>query len=211
MDAAINDILRTIVSSLQIPVIIVLLLIIVVTILLLGSLVVEACTERRRMKVKIPNLVDELIGKDVEQSIIIIETSGLLEHQKDTLKKLLTRALAPEMTREALARQLLYEEEQYYSKSTMISDAILRIAPMFGLLGTLIPLGPGLIALGQGDTATLSQSLLTAFDTTAAGVISAAVAFLISMIRKRWYDSYITGMETITETLLEGALKGEES
>ena len=34
---------------------------------------------------------------------------------------------------------------------------IAKLGPMFGLLGPLIPLGPGIVALGQGDTVTLSE------------------------------------------------------
>lgn len=49
---------------------------------------------------------------------------------------------------------------------------------MLGLLGTLIPLGPGIIALGQGDTQTLSTSLLTAFDTTIAACAPRPCALL---------------------------------
>jgi biopolymer transport protein ExbB/TolQ len=78
---------------------------------------------------------------------------------------------------------------------------------MFGLLGTLIPLGPGLIALGQGDTYTLSQSMLTAFDTTIAGLAAAAVSFVISTIRKRWYEDYMTSTEALAQCILE-KLKG---
>ena len=74
---------------------------------------------------------------------------------------------------------------------------------MFGLMGTLIPLGPGLIALGQGDTKTLSDSLLIAFDTTVAGLISGAISYVISGIRKSWYEQYIIGLETVFESILE--------
>ena len=70
-------------------------------------------------------------------------------------------------------------------------------------MGTLIPLGPGLLALGQGDTKTLSDSLLIAFDTTVAGLISAAVAYIISAARKSWYEQYMVGLETVMETILE--------
>ena len=80
---------------------------------------------------------------------------------------------------------------------------IAKLGPMFGLLGTLIPLGPGIIALGQGDTVTLSKSLLTAFDTTVAGLICAAVALVISVIRKRWYSEYMADTETVIECILE--------
>ena len=74
---------------------------------------------------------------------------------------------------------------------------------MFGLMGTLIPLGPGLIALGQGDTKTLSSSLLIAIDTTVAGLISAAVSYIISSVRNRWYEEYMVNLETVMECILE--------
>ena len=70
-------------------------------------------------------------------------------------------------------------------------------------MGTLIPLGPGIVALGQGDTATLSGSLLVAFDTTVAGLIVAAVVLVIAKIRRRWYDQYMSALEAAVTTLLE--------
>ena len=82
---------------------------------------------------------------------------------------------------------------------TALRPLLARLAPMFGLLGTLIPLGPGIIALGQGDTYTLSTSLLTAFDTTIAGLVAAA----ISTIRRGWYREYASILEAVSETLLE--------
>ena len=78
-----------------------------------------------------------------------------------------------------------------------------KLGPMIGLLGTLIPLGPGIIALGQGDTLTLSQSLLTAFDTTIAGLIVAAAALIISGIRRGWYNGYMSVLETAMECVVE--------
>ena len=74
---------------------------------------------------------------------------------------------------------------------------------MFGLMATLIPLGPGLIALGQGDTKTLADSLLIAFDATVTGLAAAGVAYAISQLRKRWYEDYLAGLEALMESLLE--------
>ena len=88
-------------------------------------------------------------------------------------------------------------------RTTSITDMIAKLGPMFGLLGTLIPLGPGIVALGQGDTVTLSESMNVAFDTTIAGVISAAVASVISHIRKRWYNDDMVSLETLMEAVLE--------
>ena len=78
-----------------------------------------------------------------------------------------------------------------------------KIGPMLGLMGTLIPLGPGIIALGQGDTFTLSNSLLIAFDTTVAGLVCALIALVISTIRKIWYRNDMSILETLMECILE--------
>lgn len=190
-------------SALQMPTITILLLLILVTVIMLGSLLAEYFTERRRLKVRIPLLIDQMQNKTAAELEQILSKSGLLKRQKKAAKELIIREALPEATREALARQLIFEEENRYAKITRITDLVAKIAPMFGLMGTLIPLGPGLMALGQGDTKTLSASLLIAFDTTVAGLISAAVTYVISAVRKRWYQQYMVGLETIMETILE--------
>ena len=105
--------------------------------------------------------------------------------------------------RDALCENAVEEISAKYGKIIKITDIISRIAPMFGLLGTLIPLGPGIIALGQGDTFTLSGSLLTAFDTTVAGLICAAVAIIISSVRKSIYNKYMSIFEATVECIRE--------
>lgn len=74
---------------------------------------------------------------------------------------------------------------------------------MAGLLGTLIPLGPGIIALSAGDTQTLSRSMLTAFDTTTVGLISAAVCLIIGYIRRPWYDAYMSDLQTLADCVID--------
>ena len=80
---------------------------------------------------------------------------------------------------------------------------------MFGLLGTLIPLGPGILALGQGDTFTLSSSLLTAFDTTVAGLLAAAVATVVSSLRRSWYRQYVSQLEVLSQCILDREKEGK--
>lgn len=199
----VKDVLRVITSSLQVPTIIILLLLVAAGVFMIGSIIVELLTDRRRLKAKIPQVVDDIQGMDSVQLDQYIQKCGLLKRQKRALHELITRENLPDNSREALARELLFEEQSHYEKLTKITDVISRIAPMFGLMGTLIPLGPGLIALGHGDTKTLSESLLIAFDTTVAGLVSGAVAFVISAIRKSWYEKYVVGLETIMECVLD--------
>lgn len=203
MAEVIKDILRIVTSSLQIPTIIILLLLIAAAVVMIGSILVELVTDRRRLKAKIPVVIDEIQGMDKDQLLTYIDRCGLLKRQKKALRELITREDLPDNSREALARELLFEEQSHYERITKFTDIVARIAPMFGLMGTLIPLGPGLIGLGQGDTKTLSESLLIAFDTTVAGLISGAVAFVISAIRKNWYEKYVVGLETIMECVLD--------
>lgn len=203
MSEAVKDVLRVITESLQIPTIIILILLIALSILMLGGLIAESFTDHRKLKTSIPELIDSLQGKDPAEMDEVISRAQILKRQKNALFFLIDRSDYPDNTREALARQLIADEEARYRKITKITDIVARVAPMFGLMGTLIPLGPGLIALGQGDTKTLSDSLLIAFDTTVAGLITGAVSYFISGIRKSWYERYMVALETLMETVLE--------
>ena len=62
--------------------------------------------------------------------------------------------------------------------------------------------------MSQGNIQRLAESLLTAFDATVIGLASAAIAFVISQVRKRWYEDSLSALETIMESLLE-VLAGE--
>jgi hypothetical protein len=67
-------------------------------------------------------------------------------------------------------------------------DLLARSGPVLGLMGTLIPLGPGLTALGSGNIDILATALTVAFDTTVVGLLVGLVAYIIGRIRRRWYE-----------------------
>ena len=210
MTNAVKEMLRAVASGLQVPTIVILLILVALTVVLLGSLVVEYFTERKQLSGSIPELIDALQGKDARGLAAVIENSGLLQRQKAAVLELVKRENLPLETRIALAKKLLLDEEKHYVGRVRISDLISKIAPMFGLMGTLIPLAPGLIALGQGDTKTLSDSLLIAFDTTVAGLISAAVSLFISSVRKSWYAGYSSSLEAVMDAVLDCTEVGDE-
>ena len=210
MASAVKDMLRAVSAGLQIPTIIILLCLVALTVVLLGSLVVEYFTERKQLSGSIPELIDSLQGKNGRELAAVIKNSGLLQRQKAALLELVQRENLPLDTRIALAKKLLLDEEKHYVGRVRVSDLISKIAPMFGLMGTLIPLAPGLIALGQGDTKTLSDSLLIAFDTTVAGLISAAVSLFISSVRKSWYAGYSSSLEAVMDAVLDCTEAGDE-
>lgn len=202
----IHDILRAVSGALEVPVVVLLVLFLLAAAALVGWLISEYCTERRHLKVALPALMEQLRTADDREAVI--GQSGLLRRQKDALGELLRHPDFTDATREALAVELLEREQDRYDNIVKLSELLARLAPMLGLLGTLIPLGPGIIALGQGDTYTLSTSLLTAFDTTIAGLVAAAFAIVVSSIRRRWYREYGSLLEALCTEVLELTKKG---
>ena len=202
----IHDILRAVSGALEVPVVVLLVLFLLAAAAWVGGLISEYCTERRHLKVALPALMEQLRTADDREAVI--EQSGLLRRQKDALGELLRHPGFTDATREALAVELLEREQDRYDNIVKLSELLARLAPMLGLLGTLIPLGPGIIALGQGDTYTLSTSLLTAFDTTIVGLVAAAFAIVVSSIRRRWYREYGALLEALCTEVLELTKKG---
>ncbi len=74
------------------------------------------------------------------------------------------------------------------------ADFITRLSPMLGLMGTLIPLGPGLSALGEGDFAILTTAMIAAFDTTVVGLLAGMIGFVLGRLRRRWYDAALESL-----------------
>jgi biopolymer transport protein ExbB/TolQ len=75
---------------------------------------------------------------------------------------------------------------------------LVRAGPALGLMGTLIPLAPGLAALGHGDVATLATDLRTAFAATTIGLLVGTVAFALTLTRTRMYSEDLTALERAT-------------
>lgn len=197
-----NAIMRAICEAIEKPVIVVLILFSVATLVLIGSVIAEAITERRHLKVWVPQIVDDIQKQNIPPALCI-KQSGLLKRQKIALIEITDHKDISDAMRESMAIRLLDEARAQYDFRIKCSDLIVKLGPVFGLLGTLIPLGPGIIALGQNDTYTLSVSLLTAFDTTALGLICAGLCTVVSMIRKRWYTNDLSILETLMECVLE--------
>jgi len=62
-------------------------------------------------------------------------------------------------------------------------------------MGTLIPLAPGLAALGDGDVTALAANLRDAFGATVVGLLVGTVAFALTLARTRMYTEDLTVLE----------------
>ncbi|MCU4677491.1 MotA/TolQ/ExbB proton channel family protein [Catenovulum sp. 2E275] len=61
-----------------------------------------------------------------------------------------------------------------------------RLAPMLGLIATMIPMGPALKSLADGDVKGISENLIIAFSAVIFGLVIASVTFWIASVKKRW-------------------------
>ena len=64
-----------------------------------------------------------------------------------------------------------------------------RVAPMLGLVATMIPMGPALNALAEGQIAEVSRGLTMAFSAVILALIASAITYAIAQVRRRWYAS----------------------
>ncbi len=100
---------------------------------------------------------------------------------------------------------LLQQENLNLLKTVDRLKIIVRVGPSLGLMGTLIPMGTGLAAIGQGDMTRLSSDLVIAFTTTVVGLAIGIVAFIFYTLKRRWAQEDIKDMEMLTDLLLAGS------
>lgn len=74
-----------------------------------------------------------------------------------------------------------------------------RSAPMLGLIATMIPMGPALLALTSNNATGVGENLAVAFSAVILSLLSAAIAFMILTIRRRWLLQDLRDIERRTE------------
>lgn len=102
-----------------------------------------------------------------------------------------------------LVEKIVAETESYWQSQLEKLQSWVRMGPSLGLMGTLIPLGPGLFALAEGDLATLSANLIIAFATTVVGILIGLICGGVHTVRKRWYRDDAILLAFVAERMLE--------
>ena len=191
-------------QSLTIPVLVILLIIVIISIITLGGLISEY-TSRKKVPVgTIRDLIYDInSAASVDALQGVIEGAAIPKSQKKVLTEIASSSSLDNNTREALARKLVEYEEEKIDKTLQKTDIITRVGPTLGLMGTLIPMGPGLAALGAGDVNTLAESLTLAFNTTIVGIGSGALCYVIGKIRSSWYDRYLSDLDALSDAVLD--------
>ena len=202
--------LNVIAQSLQIPVIIFLLAFAVFAVYIIGSLISEYSSHKKVPVKLIRELIYRIANCDVNDLQDIIKNAPIQHAQKVVLMEIARAKDLREDTRRALARKLFEEEQDKIEKNLQKTDIVTKIGPTLGLMGTLIPMCPGLAALGSGDVNTLASAIIVAFDTTVVGIGAGAVAYVAGKIRRRWYEQYLSNLDALADTVLDRLKKEDE-
>jgi biopolymer transport protein ExbB/TolQ len=182
-------------SSLLYPVLFLLVILTFLIIVYAGSFFAE-WLERLRLQKCPPQELPAVLRTDA--------SSTMVSHRVNQYIKTLHQTIRYTDGGEAVVENLLQETTLRLWKSMDRLRILVRAAPSLGLIGTLIPMGTGLAALGQGDMTKLSTDLVIAFTTTVTGLAIGTAAFFFYTVRRRWLEEDIKNMELATEMAADG-------
>ncbi|MDO3380323.1 MotA/TolQ/ExbB proton channel family protein [Geoalkalibacter halelectricus] len=70
-----------------------------------------------------------------------------------------------------------------------------RTAPMLGLVATMIPMGPALLSLSDGNARGVGENLVVAFGAVIIALIAASLTFVVLTVRRRWLLTELRAIE----------------
>ncbi len=205
----ISNILYWISTGLLVPVIVLLIILFLRSLLLIGSFFGRYMQLRRT-------------GAQIDTAIDGLDAAALAtaEGRADLLSRLPRKSSAPVVT--CLKRMLesesddsvryaagldrmLSEFEIVADRDLSTSKTLAKMGPMLGLMGTLIPMGPALVGLAQGDIASMAYNMQVAFSTTVVGLFAAAVGYVTQQTAQRWYLHDMTTLEYVAALMKASA------
>jgi biopolymer transport protein ExbB/TolQ len=100
-------------------------------------------------------------------------------------------------------RILIGDAELDASRQLGKLQILIRVGPMLGLIGTLVPLGPALQGLSDSNFAEVGENLNIAFTTTVFGILVGGVAYALYIQKRGWFDRDLHDLEGLAQTLQE--------
>ena len=76
-----------------------------------------------------------------------------------------------------------------------------RIAPMLGLVATMIPMGPAMKSLSDGNLGAVSENLMVAFSAVILALIAASFTYLVVNVQRRWLAEEMLEIDNLRKEL----------
>jgi biopolymer transport protein ExbB/TolQ len=186
----ISEALAQIASALRTPVLVLALLALLACALEVGRFGMELFSRMRAGRKSLLWLTRQVLANPAQAALVAARAPSAIA--AEALLALAQAALAGDASgiEHALADYELAVERRLDRTRILV-----RAGPALGLMGTLIPLAPGLAALGRGDVSTLAGDLRTAFAATTVGLLVGTVAFALTLTRTRFYSEDLTALE----------------
>ena len=199
MGAMLKTFIYLVSASLLYPVLLLLAALVVIIIIYFGSFFAE-WLERARLKSHLPKDLPEFLKNNTAATAVSFRVNAYLQQ--------LHNINFNDTFSEMAVENLLQSTSLKLWKSMDRLRMLVRVAPSLGLIGTLIPMGTGLAALGQGDMTKLTTDLVIAFTTTVVGLAIGTSAFFFYTVRRRWIEEDIKNMELATELAMSNNKAG---
>lgn len=82
-------------------------------------------------------------------------------------------------------------------------NLVARAGPTLGLIATLIPMGPALLALADNDVSSLARSLVVAFTATIVGLLVGLACAAMATAKRHWYAEDLVAIDALVDSLAE--------
>lgn len=187
----ITNVLYWISTGLMIPVTILLLYFLIYSIIMIGGFYGNHIS-RQKINVR--------INRDIENNTVddVLCNLSSVNAQDSLLINTLERIKSS--TTHAKMDKVIGDYEIDADKEISKSKLLVKIGPMLGLMGTLIPMGPALVGLATGDVASMASNMQVAFATTVVGIIIGAIGFVTLQVKQRWVADDLNIIEYIVKT-----------
>lgn len=189
----IDEVLARIASALRTPVLVLALLVLLLGALETGRFITELWTRSRAGRGALRVLVRQVLADPGQAAALSLRAPT--SFAAEALVQIARARLDGES---AGVEYALADYELAVERRLERTRILVRAGPALGLMGTLIPLAPGLAALGHGDVATLATDLRTAFAATTIGLLVGTVAYALTLTRTRMYSEDLTALERAT-------------
>lgn len=174
-----TNILHWVSNGLLIPIIILLLLSLIISLVMIGGFY-SSFLQRQKFLQSLNKLFKRSENEDMS-TLNFKEFNLSDEAFTEALEKMQSYQWAENFCEKVLAD---YESEM--ENRINKSRILLRVGPMLGLMGTLIPMGPALVGLAAGDIASMALNMQVAFSTTVVGIFVGAVGYILNLKKNRW-------------------------
>lgn len=186
-------------TGLLVPVIVLLLLFFFRALLLGGSFYGQFIDRNKNNRA----IKKQLRNRKLEE----LSVDGFSDKQRKSneLVQTILEMLEKENNRAGLDK-LIGDYEIIADKDLGKSRTLSKLGPMLGLMGTLIPMGPALVALAVGDVASMASNMQVAFATTVIGLFIGAIGFVTLQTKQRWYADDMNTLDFIADSITEKKL-----